>query len=137
MLQVLHVSESESHGGHNPGVGRRGAASQGPADVVRGAPRDHADGACSSSSRLLGPAYAEREEGSGEGAASVGQGEMDEEGLQRYSGSAACFCRTVRYRPMKSYPLEVWVPTILKMFSPRVLGIESFMIALLKENKIE
>jgi hypothetical protein len=136
MLQVLHVSESESHGGTALalGEGARRAKGQRMWCVARlgsygrgvlvliSAPR----------SRLCG-----ERGGVGEGAASVGQGEMDEEGLQRYSGSAACFCRAVRYRPMKSYPLEVWVPTILKTFSPRVLGIESFMIALLKENKIE
>jgi hypothetical protein len=76
------------------------------------------DGACSSSSRLLCPACAERkDEVKGkerrvwDGARRTGAGytrawrdEEDEKGLQRYGESAARFCWTVRYCPMKSYP---------------------------------
>jgi hypothetical protein len=105
MLQVFRVSEvcSESHGGTTQAPGEGARRAWGPAD-----------GVCSSSSRLLGPARVERERERGGGRSGEhrarrdrqGRGmrawwdDADGEGLQRYRGSATCFCWTVRYRPI-------------------------------------
>jgi hypothetical protein len=102
--------------GHELGAGRRGAASRRPADGVRSAPgvlrtgraRPH-PGSCVLPARRERMGLRGRSGGRGARRDGWGQGtrawrdEEDEKELQRYGESAARFCWTVRYCPMKSY----------------------------------